>query len=235
MKTSGPTKTAEAVVAFFVPPACREEVLGDLYERYRSPGQYWFDALRIAPLVIASRVRRTADPQSLMTIALATYASFLGAAFWWDRAFLHQQWGVLRLAIPVASVLFSLMLEDAYSRPVRSLLRSIRGGVLGLGPALLLQPRWVMLYGSAMSLLLVATLRMLLLPATPTVASGHSGEPVRSQHGSTFVLKVVALVMIGVLLRSWTVELSPRLLKPFIGIAAAALILHQLNKRDRFS
>ena len=31
-----PSKTAEAIVALFLPPACREEVLGDLHERYRS-------------------------------------------------------------------------------------------------------------------------------------------------------------------------------------------------------
>jgi hypothetical protein len=37
--------------------------------------------------------------------------------------------------------------------------------------------------------------------------------------------------MIGVLLRVWHVDASPQLLKPFIGIAAGALILHQLNKR----
>ena len=103
LNLSGPTKTAETVVAFFVPPACREEVLGDLYERFRSPGQYCFDAIRTVPLVIASRVRRTADPQLLVTIALGTYASFLGAAFFWDRAFLHEQWGALPLAIPVAA------------------------------------------------------------------------------------------------------------------------------------
>src|SRR5437016_2809889 len=43
---SGPSKAAEAIVAVFVPPACREEVLGDLHERYSSPRQYALDALR---------------------------------------------------------------------------------------------------------------------------------------------------------------------------------------------
>ena len=33
----GPSKLAEAIVAFLLPRSCREEVLGDLYERYKSP------------------------------------------------------------------------------------------------------------------------------------------------------------------------------------------------------
>ena len=45
LMNSGLSKTAEAIVAVFVPPACREEVLGDLHERYRSPGQYGVDAV----------------------------------------------------------------------------------------------------------------------------------------------------------------------------------------------
>ena len=60
---AGPSKTAEAIVAVFVPPACREEVLGDLHERYRFPLQYGLDALRTVPLVIISKIRRTADPE----------------------------------------------------------------------------------------------------------------------------------------------------------------------------
>jgi len=56
---SGPSKTAEAIVAIFVPPACREEVLGDLHERYRSPGQYAMDAVRTVPFVVYSRILRT--------------------------------------------------------------------------------------------------------------------------------------------------------------------------------
>lgn len=63
---SGPSKAAEAIAALFVPPACREEVLGDLRERCSSPRQYAVDALRTIPLVIISRIRRTADPQVLL-------------------------------------------------------------------------------------------------------------------------------------------------------------------------
>ena len=46
----GPPKTFEALVAVLVPPACREEVLGDLHERYGSPRQYGLDAASTVPL-----------------------------------------------------------------------------------------------------------------------------------------------------------------------------------------
>ena len=114
---SGPSKTAEAIVAVFVPPACREEVLGDLHERYSSSGQYGLDALRTIPLVIISRIRFIADPQVLLMQAFALYASFLGAAWLKNGAFLSEQWGLLRLAIPAGMAMLGLILEDAYAKP----------------------------------------------------------------------------------------------------------------------
>ena len=104
----GPSKAAEAIVALLVPPACREEVLGDLHERYISSGQYGLDAVRTIPLVIISRIRRTADPQVLLMQAFALYASFLGAAWLKDRTFLSDQWGLLRLAIPAGMAMLGL-------------------------------------------------------------------------------------------------------------------------------
>ena len=78
---SGPPKTVEALVAVLVPPACREEVLGDLHERYRSAAQYSLDAASTVPLVILSRIHRTADSRALLIQAFAFYASFLAAAW----------------------------------------------------------------------------------------------------------------------------------------------------------
>src|SRR5580704_2914287 len=129
-----PSKAAEAIVAVLLPPACREEVLGDLHERYRSPRQYGLDALRTIPMVVLSRIRRTADPQVLLLQAFALYASFLGAAWMKGRG------GPLRLAIPAGIALLGMMLEDAYSKPGgRSPLRLVRGPLVGLGLALLSQ------------------------------------------------------------------------------------------------
>jgi hypothetical protein len=176
---SGPSKIAEAIVAVFIPPACREEVLGDLHERYGSPGQYSLDALRTVPLVIVARIRRTADPQVLLMQGFAWYASFLGAAWLKDGAFLREQWGLLRLAIPAAMAMLGLILEDTYAKPGRrSPLDLARGPVLGLSLALASQgmfrisnpdlavPGWIALYGCAISLLLSSAVRMLFPSAT---------------------------------------------------------------------
>jgi hypothetical protein len=108
----------EALVGLLIPPACREPVLGDLCERYRSPRQYLVDALRTVPLVILSQIRRTASPQRLLLEAFALYLSFLAAA-WQLHAlpFLYDQDGFLRLAIPTAAALLALLLADAYANP----------------------------------------------------------------------------------------------------------------------
>ena len=80
----GPSKKLEMLAAFLIPPASREEVLGDLHERYKSPGRYLFDAFSTAPFVILSRIRRTTDPQLLLMEALLLYASFLVVAWYMD-------------------------------------------------------------------------------------------------------------------------------------------------------
>ena len=63
--------------------------------------------------MIISRIRRTADPQVLLMQAFAVYLSFMGAAWFQGGAFLREQWGLLRLAIPVAVAMLGLILEDA--------------------------------------------------------------------------------------------------------------------------
>jgi len=135
--------------------------------------------LRTIPLVIISRIRRTADPQVLLMQAFALYVSFLGAAWHNDRAFLSEQWGLLRLAIPAGMAMLGLILEETFAKPGRrSPLNLARGPVLGLGLALASQgmfrignpdlavPSWITFYGCAITLLLSSAVRMLFPPAT---------------------------------------------------------------------
>jgi hypothetical protein len=174
---SAPPRAIQAVVALFIPPACREEVLGDLQERCASPAKYCVDAIGAVPLVILSRIRRTADPQLLLMQAFVLYLSFYGAAWFKAPALLYEPWALARLAIPGGVTLLGLLLEDAYARPGhRSPLRLVRGPLLGLVWALLSQavllaghsrltlPLWILLYGSVMGLLLTSALRMLFSP-----------------------------------------------------------------------
>ena len=67
----------ERTASIVIPPACREEVLGDLHERNTTSLQYVLDAVRTVPLVIASRIRRTWDGKLFAMYAVSLYGSFL--------------------------------------------------------------------------------------------------------------------------------------------------------------
>ena len=75
---TGPPALIEGVVRLLTPPACREHVLGDLWERYRSLGQYLKDAMRTLPFVIVSRIRRTSSASLLALQAFSVFATFAG-------------------------------------------------------------------------------------------------------------------------------------------------------------
>jgi hypothetical protein len=173
---SGPPKTFEKLVAVVIPPACREEVLGDLHERYRSTGQYGLDAASTVPLVILSRIHRTADSQALLIQAFAFYVSFLFAAWLNGAALLHDEWGLVRLAAPAAVGMIGVMLADVYASPGRSPMTLALGPMLGAGLALVSQgilwllspgfalPRWTLFFGCGAGLLLSSAVRTLFPP-----------------------------------------------------------------------
>jgi len=180
MSNSGPPKTLETMVAALMPPACREHVLGDLYERYRNNWQYLCEALLILPMLVASRIRRTADPQILLSEAFATYLSFVAAGWqFYGVSFLYDHSGFLRLAVPAIAALGCLLLLDAYfDRGNKGLAAAVTAlaitPTLALGAGLLFQlllgdliPRFhlpfnVLLAGGASSALLVSGLRSVL-------------------------------------------------------------------------
>jgi hypothetical protein len=62
---SGPPERLEWLVQALIPPAAREAVAGDLRELYRSPPQYIAMAARTIPFVLASHIRRNANPPVL--------------------------------------------------------------------------------------------------------------------------------------------------------------------------
>jgi len=176
----GPSRVAELIVHWLLPPASREHVLGDLRERYSSGLQYFMDALSAVPCVIWGRIRRTTDPAVLLMEALILYVSLCAAAWYLGPAsFLYEQNGLLRLAIPTAVSLLGFVLVDAYSdSKKRSVLKPVLQAALGVGFAFLSQstfatnPEWhapfpIMLLGCGMSLLLISAIRMLF------AASGH--------------------------------------------------------------
>ena len=249
---SGPSKAAEAIVAVLVPPASREEVLGDLHERYSSPSQYGFDALRTIPLVIFSRIRRTTDPLVLPMQAFVLYLSFLIAAWLQDGAFLHGQAGLMRLAIPAAIVMLGLILDDAYAKPgQRSPLKLIRGPVLGFALALAAQgvfriadpnlaiPAWIAFYGCAISLPLSSALRILFPPVTSQLQSAkvpadwlkQSARSIGSPETTIRIVKVVAGIFAVVIAGLWIADRAALPKPRTVLVLLLVLLAYQIGKR----
>jgi hypothetical protein len=140
-----------------VPSACREEVLGDLHERYKTPLQYFGDLFSILPFLILRRILRTTDLQLFLTDALLVYGSFLAAAWYRDR--LADGNGFLRLAIPAGLTLLYLVLNDALVVSRRSaFVVNLVWLAVFLGSGLTSRTN---IYGFFSSLLLDAAIRML--------------------------------------------------------------------------
>ena len=112
MTNKGPSKAIESIVARLIPPARREEVLGDLRERYRGTAQYLIDALRTVPHVTASQIVRTIDPRLVVAEAFSFYFGFfLSSRNWQGPA--HDQ-AALASAIPSGVALISFLFLHAY-------------------------------------------------------------------------------------------------------------------------
>lgn len=116
-----PPKKLEAAVAFFIPAASREHVLGDLHERCRSPWQYAREALRTVPMVVLGRMLRTARPE---VVALEGAALCL---VYWIAAWQAGAADLLRVVTAAMIGLAALLVRDAYCaadqgpRPVTAL------------------------------------------------------------------------------------------------------------------
>lgn len=113
---SRPPKSLEAFFARCIPLARREEVLGDLSEKYTSPLQYFFLAARTIPFVIVSRLRRIDGPVFLLTDPLLIYGGFLFEEAWYRRALLLSgPPAFLRLAMPAALTWLYLLARDIFA------------------------------------------------------------------------------------------------------------------------
>jgi hypothetical protein len=200
---SEPPKSLERAVGLLLPPACREEVLGDLCEKYEAPRQYVATAIRVVPAVILSRIRRTSDAQTLMMAAALVYASFLGAVWFTDKSLLNDQRTLGRIAIPAFAALAFLIFDDAWtSDHGRSPVRLVRGAALGLGAGCVFvagsMPLQAVLLGCAAGLLMISGLR-LLLPIETANLQSTAGPAVPNAHPAMNALVIGAVVFVVVL------------------------------------
>ena len=94
---SGPSKVAETIAGFLLPSACREEILGDMHEHYRSGLGYFIEALQVIPFVIYSRICRTTDGVVALMEAASMYTAFVVAAKCVDVTLISAKSGLARL------------------------------------------------------------------------------------------------------------------------------------------
>lgn len=191
----GPPKILEDLAKILIPPACREEVLGDLYERYKSPAQYLGDLVSTLPFVILSRVMRITDIRLLVMDALVVYGSFLAAAWYVTRRLVTQEGGLVRLTIPSGLTLLGLLISEAFTppltRPASDWIRSygVKLGVVALcklsGLATVAD-----FYGLVLSLMLVSAARLMFAPDTRQ-PQGAGGSALPAGQGSRPISRTV--------------------------------------------
>jgi hypothetical protein len=109
-----PPVLIDAVVRALIPPVCREHVIGDLWERYRSPWQFVLDAAGTIPFVVASQIRRTSTLAGVIIHAFTLLVS-LGV-------------GSKRTGVAVAALggaMLGFVLRDAYKRGISVSVRQV--------------------------------------------------------------------------------------------------------------
>ena len=160
----------ERIVGWLIPPASREEVLGDLRERCGA--NFLGEALRVVPFVIVSRIRRTADPVMVLMETLGVFLPFVLAARL-DRRLFEEPSGLARLETPVAIVILVLLLADAYADPKkRSPLRAVLAPTLGMAIAFAVPvlPWPVMMWAGISAVGIVTAIRVIFSPVGPQAA-----------------------------------------------------------------
>lgn len=226
----------EKLVGIFIPPACREEVLGDLREKNDGVQLFIYDALRTIPLVIVSRIRRTTDSVVLLMEAFCCYVSFLAVALVAQPAMIGSREGLLRLAIPGAIALFALVIADAYANPrKKSVLRPVLAVALAFACVFLvhvirpLLPPMLLAVGSGMSMMLLLAMRMLFPPLAdrPQQVQGPAFWQ-KQEILAAGVLKATA-ALAGILLVGSSVPDGMK--GPLLSVAVVGVVIYVISRR----
>lgn len=207
LMSPGPPKILEDLAKVLIPPSCREEVLGDLYERYKSPPQYVGDLVSTLPFVILGRIMRTTPVRLLLMEAVLVYVSFLAAAWYVARTVVMAEGGLVRLAISSGLALMYLLISDAFTGPrqrstkdrIRPLAVKLALVVLCYFAGLLTEAN---IYGFCLSLTLAGTARLMFDPETPlpqgagwhALLAGRQSRPVSRTVIVRVTLALLALI-----------------------------------------
>lgn len=116
---AAPPKLLESLVEKLLPGAYRQQVAGDLHERFRSLPSYIRDAASAVPAAIFSQICRTTPGLFLLLEAVIVYTSFFGAYVWHDLS--GRSPDFFQVAAITGVVMLGLLLRDAYgAQPIRS-------------------------------------------------------------------------------------------------------------------
>lgn len=113
-----PPVLIDTIVCLSIPVPCREHVIGDLWERYRSPGTFLIDAMRTVPFIVASQIRRTSTIGALLIQAFLLVVGFaVGAG------------NLVSPIVPVTAALLGFAMRDAFKSTIslspRQILRDL--------------------------------------------------------------------------------------------------------------
>jgi hypothetical protein len=178
---SYPPQFAEDLVGWFLPPSCREEVLGDLFESCRNPVDYAASALAVIPRVVFSQIWRNTDSFVFLLTACALAYSFIAGSVGMSRGVAHP---LLRLAIPLVPALLSLLICNAFAPVEERRLHAVTFDiVVTMGAAALTQlvlfallehslmlPAWVPSEGTALSWFAIIVLRAIFPPGVKVLS-----------------------------------------------------------------
>ena len=107
-----PRPLAERIIAALLPASRRDEVMGDLQERFESTRQYLLDASQAVPLVIWSQVRRTTNLARLGAQATGMLAALLlASAFLAPDLVLQPTFG-WQILVPAGIALLTIIFRD---------------------------------------------------------------------------------------------------------------------------
>lgn len=216
---SGPPKILEDLAKILIPPACHEAVLGDLYERYKTPAQYLADLILTVPFVILSRLLRTTQIRLLLMDALLIYGSFLAVAWHLSRKLVTSETGLLQLAVPAGLTLVAALVDNAYlARPGKPTFSGLTQSLVIAAAALTLC--WaagllteVNLYGYWMGQMMVSTAR-LMFDSDMRQPQGVGGPPVPANKGLPTVTRAaritMTLIWLGIVCLLWWMILGSK-------------------------
>ena len=112
--TYRPSRQLERIVETLIPPAYREQALGDLAECSRSQREYLGNLASIFPGMLRSQIVRRVHPWGFVFNTMVSAVSFVVTQGYPRASFFGQPGAWLRLAVPWIVWIAGLVLADAY-------------------------------------------------------------------------------------------------------------------------